>query len=104
MKNISKAGHYFYGIGIAGIGIQQFIYADFRPVIMPAWPLWIHAFAIGAYISGAALVAAGVFIFLGKNGRKASLLLAGFLFILFIVFQCFYTLFIQPDSPRHLGL
>lgn len=47
MDTISKTGRAFYGIGMAGIGIQQFIYRDFRPVILPGWPLWMHAFSIG---------------------------------------------------------
>ncbi|SRR6266540_91948 len=104
MKILSKTARTFYGIGMAGIGIQQFIYSDFRPVILSPWPPWIHASAIWAYITGAALVVAGFFIFLDKKARVASLLVGGFLFVMFIVFQCSYTLFIQPNSPRHLGL
>src|SRR6266487_1489462 len=103
MEILTKTARSFYGIGMAGFGIQQFIYSDFRPVILPLSPLWMHS-AIWAYIIGAALVVAGVFIFLDKKAKVTSLLLGGFLFMMFIVFQCSYTLFIQPYLPHHLAL
>ena len=103
-ENLLKAGHLFYGLGIAALGIMQFIYSDFRPVILPpAWPLWMHG-NIQAYIAGAALVIAGIFIAIGKNARTSSLYLGGSLFVFFLVFQVSFTLFIQPNSARHLGL
>jgi len=102
-ENLIKAGRCFYGTGVAAIGIQQFIHADFRPVISPAWPPWIHGAAL-AYIVGAALAAAGAFIIFGKNIKTISLLLAAFFFILFLAFQFPYIMFIQPNLPRHLGL
>lgn len=103
MKNLIRVGHCFYGIGLAAIGIQQFIYSDFRPVILPpGWPAWLHTSAL-AYIVGAGLVIAGLFIILGKV-KSVSLLLAAFLFIVVLAFQCPFVLFVQPNSPRHLGL
>jgi uncharacterized membrane protein YphA (DoxX/SURF4 family) len=104
MEILTKTARTFYGIGMAGIGIQQFSYPDFRPVILPSWPSSMHASAIWAYIVGAALIIAGAFIVPGKKARVTSLLLGGFLFVLFIAFQCSFVLFIQPNSPRHLGL
>jgi uncharacterized membrane protein len=103
-ENLLKAGRLFYGLGIAALGIMQFIYSDFRPVILPpSWPPWLHG-NIQAYIAGAALVIAGIFIAINKKGRNTSLYLGGLLFIFFLVFQVSFTLFIQPNSPRHLGL
>lgn len=105
MKNLIRVARFFYGTGIMGLGIQQFIYSDFRPVIWPpGWPLWIHGYSIFAYITGVALVTAGIFIILGKKVKVVSLLLGGFLFVVFMAIQCPYVLFIQPNSPRHLGL
>jgi uncharacterized membrane protein len=103
MKVLIKTARAFYGIGIAALGIQQFVYADFRPVIFPPEPLWMH-FSVLAYIAGAALVASGVCIWVGKNVRIVSLLLGGFLFLMFITFQSSYILFIQPNLAYHLGL
>jgi len=105
IKILAGPARSFYGIGIAGIGIQQFIYPDFRPVIFPpAWPQWIHASPIGAYVTGAALITAGAFIVLNKKTKATSLLLGGFLFLMFIAFQCPFIMFIQPNLPYHLGL
>jgi uncharacterized membrane protein YphA (DoxX/SURF4 family) len=78
MEILLKTARAFYGIGIAALGIQQLIYADFRPVILPSWPSWMHASAILANIVGAALIAAGIFTVLGKKERVVSLFLGGF--------------------------
>lgn len=104
MQNIIKAGRCFFAVGVACLGLQQFFYRDFRPVIMPEWPSWIRSYAIWAYVAGAALVIAGIFIFLDKKTKIFSLLLAGFLFIFFIAFHVPYLLFINSYSPIHLGL
>jgi uncharacterized membrane protein len=99
-----KCVRIFFGIGMAGIGIQHFIYSDFRPVIIPpAWPQWMH-FPVLAYMIGAAIVIAGIFILLGKNTKAVSLMLGSFLLFCFLFIQCPYTLFVQPNSPAHLGL
>jgi uncharacterized membrane protein YphA (DoxX/SURF4 family) len=80
------------------------MYSDFRPVILPpGWPSWLHA-GILAYIASAALILAAAYIIAGKKVRIISLLLGGFLFVLFIALQCPYVLFIQPNLPRHLAL
>jgi len=93
----------FFGIGMMGIGIQHFIYSAFRPVILPAWPQWMQS-SILAYLTGTGIVAAGVLILLGRNTKIISLLLGGFLLGCLIFIQCPFILFIQPNSPAHLGL
>jgi uncharacterized membrane protein YphA (DoxX/SURF4 family) len=93
----------FFGLGMIGIGIQHLLYAAFRPVILPTWPQWIQT-PVLAYLIGAAIVAAGILILLGKNTKTVSLLLAGFLLFCLTFIQCPYILFIQPNSPAHLGL
>ena len=104
MENFTKFGRLFYGIGVACIGIQQFTYADFRPVIIPAWPAWMHSSPIYAYIFGAILFVAGILIFAGKNARTTSLLLGGLFLLLFIAVQAPFVLFVDIYSPKHLGL
>lgn len=98
-----KIARIFFGIGIMGIGIQHFMYSSFRPVIIPAWPQWMQT-PILAYLTGAALVTAGTFILLGRSTKNISLLLGSFLLACFILIQCPYILFIQPNSAAHLGL
>ena len=103
MKNFIKVACAFYGIGVAGIGFQQFIYADFRPVLLPPWPLWMHSGAL-AYLTGAALISAGACIILMKKIRTVSLLLGLFFLAMFMIFHVPYLLFINQYSPTNLGL
>jgi uncharacterized membrane protein len=100
---LNKTARIFFAIGIIGIGMQHFMYSDFRPVILPAWPQWMQL-SILAYLVGTALIAAGVLLLLAKKTTAVSLLLAGFLLICLIFIQCPYTLFVQPNSPAHLGI
>ena len=102
MENLARAGRCFYGIGIIFLGIQQFMYADFRPVFLPEWPLWLHK-AAWAYITGAGLVVAGASILFNKAARKTGLILGGFLFLFFIAFHVPFQLFVIPYS-FHWGL
>ena len=94
----------FFCVGMAGIAIQQFIYGDSRPVILPPQPACLHASAIIAYVIAAAIIIACFFILFEKKNAVAQLLLAGFLLLLFLFAQCPYILWIQPNSPKHLGL
>src|ERR1051325_10668681 len=98
MENLIKAGRAFYVIGIAGIGVQQFIYADFRPVLLPEWPSWIRGHPTWAYLAGAALIVAASLILLGIRARMTSLILGVAFLLLFMVFQVTYQLFINPYS------
>src|ERR1043165_1299881 len=98
-----KTTRVFYGIGMAGIGIQHSIYSDFRPVIIPAWPQWMHN-PVMAYITGAAISIAEILILAGKKTKAVSLLLASFLLLCFLFIQSPFILFVQPNSPAHLGL
>ena len=102
MESLSTAGRWFYAIGMACMGIQQFIYADFRPVFLPEWPLWLHH-ALWAYISGAGLIVAGALILFSNKVRVTALVLGGFLLLFFIAFQVPYQLFVNQYF-LHLGV
>ncbi len=102
MKYLHKAGCVFYGIGIAGMGFQQFLYSDFRPVLIPEWPSWIPWLLVWAYLTGGALIVAGLIIVFRKQATKTGLAVGiGFL-ILFVIFHVTYQLFVSPYS-FHLG-
>ncbi|MEP6950160.1 MAG: hypothetical protein ABI863_12825 [Ginsengibacter sp.] len=103
MENLIKTGRAFYAVGIAGLGIQQFIYADFRPVILPPWPTPIPGLVIWAYLIGLCLVVAAVIILFSKKARLMSLILGIAFLLFFIGFHVTYQLFLSPYS-FHLGL
>src|SRR5438552_4278882 len=102
MKNLLRLGRCFYGIGIIGLGIQQFIYSNFRPVLLEYWPPSFPGVSVWAYIAGAVLILAGVFIIFSKRARIVSLALALFFFLLFVCFHVYYQVFLSPYD-FHLG-
>ena len=89
MENLVRAGRAFYGIGIAGIGIQQFIYSDFRPVILPFWPSSIPGLTTWAWVIGGLLILSGVIIAFSKKARMVSIVLGVFFFLLFLCFHVY---------------
>lgn len=102
MKNLLRLGRCFYGIGIIGIGVQQFIYSEFRPVLLEYWPPSFPGVSVWAYIAGTFLILAGSFIIFSKRARIISLALALFFFLLFVCFHVYYQLFLSPYD-FHLG-
>ncbi|MBS1915288.1 MAG: hypothetical protein JST87_03365 [Bacteroidetes bacterium] len=104
MEKLANAGRSFYGTGIAGLGIQQFIDAGFRPVIMAPSPSWIHETPVWAYLTGAFLIFSGALIAINKKIKPVWMLLGVLLFFFFLAFHVPYLLFINENSPRHLGL
>jgi uncharacterized membrane protein len=104
MKNIVRIGRAFYGAGIVGIGLQQLLYKDFRPVILPEWPSWLHASPVWAYLTGAFFIIGGVMIIFEKRTKIVCFSLAVLLLFFFIIFQSPFLLFINQYSPIHLGL
>jgi len=102
MENCSRAGRAFYAIGIILLGIQQFIYADFRPVFLPEWPLWLHN-PVWAYLAGTGLVVAGVIILFSRKATTTPIVLGGMFLFFFLAFHVPYQFFISQNS-FHWGL
>ena len=98
-----RVGRVCYALAIAGIGFQLFFYGEFHPVIFPAWP-GIPVLRFWVYAAGTLLIAATLAILLNKNGRKVSLLLGAFLFVLLCFGHIPYEFIIDPNSKHHLGL
>jgi uncharacterized membrane protein YphA (DoxX/SURF4 family) len=102
MENLIRASRVFYGAGIAGIGVQQFIYSGFRPMLLPFWPSSVPGESIWAYIVGAVLILAGICIALTK-ARTIAICLGIFFFLLFLFFHVYDQLF-RNTYGFHLGL
>ncbi len=98
MENLIKTGRAFYGVGIMGIGVQQFIYGDFRPVLLEQWPSWIPWVTVWAWLAGAALIIAGAIIAIGKNAPTTALVLGITFLFFFLGFHVTYQLFVSPYS------
>lgn len=95
MMTLTKLARAFYGLGIAGMGIQQFIYAEFRPVFISSWPTSISNQSAWAYIIGGVLIIAGLYIAIAKNARIVSLAVAMLFLLLFLFFHL-------PDQVKAL--
>jgi uncharacterized membrane protein len=77
---------WFYGLGIAGIGLQHFFFGQFIPVVVPLWPVWIPGGRLWVYCVGAALLVCAGAILTGVRARTAALLLGGvFLFSVLVL-------------------
>jgi uncharacterized membrane protein YphA (DoxX/SURF4 family) len=85
MKNLKIIAKIFYGLGIAGIGILHFMYAGFRPVILPVPPEATADLVILVYLIGMFLFIAGLAIASGKWVKPFALLL-GVVLLLFFLF------------------
>lgn len=84
MNNIKTTARIFYGLGIAGIGILHFMYAGFRPVILPVPAEATQNLSALVYLLGAFLVIAGLAIAAGKWIRPVALSLAAVLLLFFL--------------------
>lgn len=102
MEKLIRAGRAFYGIGIAGIGIQHFIYSDFRPMILPFWPSAIPGPATWALVFGGILILSGAVIAFSKKARMVSIVLGVLFFLLFFCFHVYNQVFLSPYS-FHFG-
>jgi uncharacterized membrane protein YphA (DoxX/SURF4 family) len=85
MEIISKTARISYGVMISGLGVQQIFYGNFRPVILPPWPLYFPGQLYTVYVASFVLILAGLFIAFNNKARTISLILGG-LFLLLIVF------------------
>jgi uncharacterized membrane protein len=100
MENLIKAGRLNYAIGMGGLGLQQFFYPGFRPVILPDWPKQLPNPQFLIYLSSVALVALSLSIILNKRQKQTCLIAGGTLLILFILF---HVPFQVVHNPANIG-
>jgi len=98
MDKLNKVGQVFFGICLAGLGLQQFIYPGFRPVFIPEFPSWIPAGSAFVYFTGALLMGVGLIIIF--NWKAASIsFYTGFVFlVVLLVFHLPYRIKHNPES------
>ncbi|HEX8279041.1 MAG TPA: hypothetical protein VF540_10115 [Segetibacter sp.] len=108
MLNLHKTGHLFYGLGILAYGIQQIVIKDFRPQILPGFPVWAHTTVALPIVTGAimvviGLIISGIFNVTEANKKSISLYLGFYFLALIIVSHIPYLLFVYPHKLSHLG-
>ncbi|MEO8110036.1 MAG: DoxX family membrane protein [Ginsengibacter sp.] len=107
MKQLTKIGRLFYGIGIAFLGIHQLVIKDFRPEILSPFPAWPHKFIVFPILTGIALIFAGTIISgllkIKFISTKNICVYLGFCFLaLFLTSHLPYILILSPDKASRL--
>lgn len=98
MEKLNKTGQIFFGICLAGLGLQQFIYPGFRPFLIPEWPSWIPGTTVWVYISGAALILVGLSIVLNWKAIAISWYTGLAFLLLLLLFHLSYRFNHNPES------
>jgi hypothetical protein len=108
MHALLKTGRLFYGLGIIANGIQQLVILDFRPQILPLFPVWAHQYSVFAIATGLAMallgaVASGLFKTKALEPGSVCLYLGLYFFVLIPACHIPYLLFVYPHKLSHLG-
>src|ERR1700747_2798937 len=98
MHQIIKISRFFFAAGIIGLAVQQCIFGNFRPVIIPPYESWTVGKAICTYIFSAALIIATVAIIMEKQARRVSLIFGGIMLVFFVFLLGPYQIFINQLS------
>lgn len=84
-NTLKTGGRIFYGTAVAGIGWLHFIYAGFRPFILPLSAEATKNFNVLASITGSILTAVGIYIAMANKNKNIALYL-GLFFLAFFLF------------------
>jgi len=99
-KWLLPVGRAFYAVGLIGIGVQHFIFANFIPVVVALWPAWMPGRQLPAYLVGIALIVAGVAMLFNIEGKGVALLTGAAFLMLVLVAHIPGQLM---GYPAHLG-
>jgi uncharacterized membrane protein len=83
--SLVSIGRAFFALGIIGIGIEHFIFHEFIPVIVPAFPASMPGRSVWVYAVGALLVLGGLSILLNIRARTVAIALGAVLLILVLI-------------------
>lgn len=79
MTKLLQPGRYLFAIGVAGIGMEHFIYGDFMLGRAPAWPEAWPGKILWAYLTGIVFIISALTIFIDKKVRTAMAVTASLL-------------------------
>jgi len=96
MQNLTPIGRLFFAMSIAVFGIQQFIYNDFLPTLMPI-PLSFSGRQFLIYIISIVLIIASICIVIKKMDRLAATII-GILFLLLFLTIHLAKIFADPHN------
>jgi uncharacterized membrane protein len=81
MTRIAPFGRSLYAIALIGLGGTHFVFGRFTTGRAPAWPSSLPGGPVWAYLTGTALIVAGLAILARRRGRSAAILAAALVFV-----------------------
>jgi uncharacterized membrane protein len=81
MTRIAPFGRSLYALALIGLGSTHFVFGRFTTGRAPPWPSSLPGGPVWAYLTGAALIAAGLAILARRRGRSAAILAAALVFV-----------------------
>ena len=73
---LARVGRFAVGLAITAFGVANFVVGDFVAGRAPAWPPGVPGQLAFAYVSGLALVIAGLCIVTGRSASRAAMFVA----------------------------
>lgn len=96
MKSLTRTGRVIFGIGMAALGILNFIYAEPVAGLEPL-PAWVPGRMFWVYLTGLVLMVAGACIVVNKVARLAAIML-GIMLLLWVLLLQAPNLAVRPDN------
>jgi len=97
MGKLSSVGRIFYGISMAGLGLQTIFYRDLPYMLIPPTHFPDAVLVTLAFISGTLLLLAGICIVLKIKPGPVSLLLGTALLLIFLSYYIPYEFLVSPN-------
>jgi uncharacterized membrane protein len=79
-SRIALFGRVLFGVGVAALGVDHFVLKEFVTGRAPDWPAMLPGGIAFAYLTGAAFIALGAAIAVGRHVRAAALAAAAIVF------------------------
>jgi uncharacterized membrane protein len=96
MKSSILLGRVIFAIGVAALGVQNVIYADFVLGLEPV-PSWIPGRLFWAYLTGVLLIAGGAGVVVNKKARWAAISI-GFMLFVWVLLLHVPTVAVDPRN------
>ncbi|HTD40044.1 MAG TPA: hypothetical protein VK671_05450 [Mucilaginibacter sp.] len=102
MENLNRLWRFFFAISLGALAVQQLIYGNFRPVILPpSFPPWLPGRLVWTWLFSVLLIAGCTAIILEIKARSVATILGGVLLLFVLSFHIPYQL---SFTPTQLGV
>ncbi|HEY9194823.1 MAG TPA: hypothetical protein VIM77_01115, partial [Mucilaginibacter sp.] len=85
METLNRLWRVFFAAALVSIAVQQFIYAGFRPVILPPEPAWLGQSQFCMCVAGIMLILISATIVSGINSHVVAAYLGAVFLLMFVL-------------------